>query len=147
MPYEDTGPSLSHLSSVFGLIEISTELLQLLDVPEYKQAWLKYGRLYSAPTSEQVAVLGKRMKGNNLTVAHSRLTAFVAAQENDASLAKRAWREFMNSNPLRKNTGTDCVTGPQTLNAVEEAAWLSTNDASQWGLAAIQNLALIKHAL
>ena len=147
VPYEDTGPSLSHLSSVFGLIEISTELLQLLDVPEYKQAWLKYGRLYSAPTSEQVAVLGKRMKGNNLTVAHSRLTAFVAAQENDANLAKRAWREFMNSNPLRKNTGTDCVTGPQTLNAVEEAAWLSTNDASQWGLAAIQNLALIKHAL
>ena len=108
---------------------------------------MKRNEHWSAPTSEHGAVLGKRMKGNNLTVAHSRLTAFVAAQENDASLAKRAWREFKNSNPLRKNTGTDCVTGPQTLNAVEEAAWLSTNDASQWGLAAIQNLALIKHAL
>jgi hypothetical protein len=29
------------------------------------------------------------------------------------------------------------------LNPIDEAAWVSTNDAAQWGLAAIQNLALI----
>jgi hypothetical protein len=29
------------------------------------------------------------------------------------------------------------------LKSVDEAAWVSTNDAAQWGLAAIQNLALI----
>ncbi len=146
VPYEDTGPKLSHLSSVFGLIEISTELLQLLDVPEYKKAWLQYGRLYSAPASEQAEVLGKRMKGNSLTVAHSRLTAYVAAQENDEALAKRAWREF-NKASSQGAIQTDCIAGPRTLNSVDEAAWLATNDASQWGLAAIQNLALIKDAL
>jgi hypothetical protein len=29
------------------------------------------------------------------------------------------------------------------LNPVDEAAWVSTNDTAQWGLAAIQNLALV----
>ena len=40
IPYPDEGPSLSHLSSVFGLIEVNTELYQLLDVPSYNQACL-----------------------------------------------------------------------------------------------------------
>jgi len=86
------------------------------------------------------------MKGNSLTVAHSRLTAYVAAQENDETLAKRAWREF-NKASSQGAIQTDCIAGPRTLNSVDEAAWLATNDASQWGLAAIQNLALIKDAL
>jgi hypothetical protein len=34
-----------------------------------------------------------------------------------------------------------------TLNPVDEAAWVSTNDSSQWALAASQNLALIPEVL
>jgi hypothetical protein len=33
------------------------------------------------------------------------------------------------------------VSGVDVLNPVEEAPWLSTNSAAQWGLAAIQCLA------
>jgi hypothetical protein len=33
------------------------------------------------------------------------------------------------------------------LNPIDEATWVSTNDAAQWGLAAIQNLALIGNTL
>lgn len=146
-PYPDNGPSLSHLSSVFGLIEMNTELNQLLDVPEYKAAWLKYGRLYSASREEQEAALGKAMKGNSLTVAHSRLTAYVANQEDDPQLAKRAWQEFSKEWGGKHTIGTTHVSGPDVLNPVDEAAWVSTNDAAQWGLAAIQNLALISDAL
>jgi hypothetical protein len=37
--------------------------------------------------------------------------------------------------------------GPTVLNPVDEAAWVSTNDTAQWGLAAMQNLALAGKAL
>ena len=39
------------------------------------------------------------------------------------------------------------VDGPAVLRPVVEAPGLSTNDAAQWALAAIQNLALIGDAL
>jgi hypothetical protein len=33
------------------------------------------------------------------------------------------------------------------LNPIDEASWVSTNDAAQWSLAAMQNLALAGDAL
>jgi hypothetical protein len=33
--------------------------------------------------------------------------------------------------------------GPDVLNPIEEAPWVGTNDAAQWGLAAIQVSALV----
>ncbi|MCU4677285.1 hypothetical protein N7931_16805, partial [Catenovulum sp. 2E275] len=143
LPYPDAGPTISHLNSVFGLIEVNTELNQLLDVPEYKAAWLKYGRFYSASREEQQAEFGQSFRGNSLTVAHSRLTAYTSVEQNDPALAERAWKEFTKEWGGKKEIGTTQVTGPDVLNPVDEAAWVSTNDAAQWGLAAIQNLALI----
>ncbi|MGL1957259.1 MAG: hypothetical protein OCD00_08085 [Colwellia sp.] len=143
----DRGPSLSHLSSVFGLIEMCTELNQLIDIPEFKDAWLRYGRFYSASKAEQKAEFGQSFRGNSLTVAHSRLTAYVAVHTKDDKLAQRAWHEFSREWGGKKRIGTTAVTGADVLNPVDEAAWVSTNDAAQWGLAAIQNLALISKAL
>lgn len=147
LPYPNAKPSISHLNSVFGLIEICTELNQLIDVPQFKAAWLKYGRLYSAPHAEQEAAMGLAFKGNSLTVAHSRLTAYVAQQEDDKALAKRAWLEFSKEWGGKHTIGTEHIDGPQVLNPIDEAPWVSTNDAAQWGLAAIQNLALIGDSL
>ncbi|NCT84170.1 MAG: Tat pathway signal sequence domain protein [Comamonadaceae bacterium] len=156
--YEPTGPnegalhnvsgdkiSASHLSAVFGGMEMMTELVELIDVPAFKQAWLQYCELYNAPREQQVKALGAPHGGSPvLTVGHSRLTAYAAAQRQDAALAQRAWKEFLGdrrfgAQPLK----TTRIAGPQVLNPVEEAAWISTNDAAQWGLAAIQNLALV----
>ena len=36
---------------------------------------------------------------------------------------------------------------PAVLNPVDEAAWVSTNDAAQWAVAAMQNLVLAPEAL
>ncbi|WP_244904694.1 Tat pathway signal sequence domain protein [Cellvibrio mixtus] len=145
-PLESGRPKrVSHLNAVFGLIEICAELNQLIDVPEFKAAWLRYGRFYSAPAAQQAAEFGVSLTGNNLTNAHSRLTAYVAQQTGDTALAKRAWDEFFreaNHVPEVKR-----VEGPLVLNPVDEAAWVSTNDSAQWGLAAIQNLALIGGSL
>ncbi|WP_111640656.1 exo-rhamnogalacturonan lyase family protein [Marinimicrobium alkaliphilum] len=143
VPHADRPPSLSHLSAVFGLIEICTELNQLFDIPAFKAAWLQYGRLYNASAEEQRAALGVAFGNNSLTNAHSRLTAYVAHREQDRELAERAWAEFAREWNRSRNLEVKQLTGPVVLNPTEEAAWMSTNEAAQWGLAAIQNLALI----
>lgn len=156
--YEPTGPnegalhnvsgnklSASHLSAVFGLVEMMAELVELIDEPAFKAAWVQYCELYNAPRDEQVKALGAPHGGGNaLLVGHSRLSAYAAAQKKDAGLAQRAWKEFWMDDPRGvKTLKTVRVSGPLALNPVEEAAWISTNDTAQWGLAAIQNLALV----
>lgn len=137
--------SASHLSAVFGAVEMLAELVELIDEPAFKQAWLQYCTLYNAPREEQVKALGAPHGGSPvLSTGHSRLTAYAAAQRQDAALARRAWQEFLadqrfGARPLQ----TTRVAGPLVLNPVDEAAWISTNDTAQWGLAAIQNLALV----
>jgi hypothetical protein len=146
--FEAVGPanriSASHLNAVFGLVEVCAELIQLLDVPAFEQAWLAYCELYNASPEEQRSRLGTVLRGNSLTQAHSRLTAYAAYRKHDAALGARAWREFLGpkadiaeSAPLR----TTRVTGPAVLEPIDEATWVSTNSAAQWGLAQIELLA------
>jgi len=138
-------PSVSHLSAVFGLPEICAELIALVEIPEFERAWLQYCELYNAPADEQQRLLGARLRGNALTMPHSRLTAYAAWKKHDPQLAARAWREFAGGRFSGEGASgrTQRVEGPVVLNPIEEARWISTNDASQWALAAMQNLALI----
>lgn len=141
--------SASHLSAVFGLVEMLAELAELIEVPGFEQAWLQYCRLYNAPLEEQRRELGMGHGGTNaLTVGHSRLTAYAAARLNDPALARRAWAEFFGDRRFgNRPLVTRRIEGPAVLRAVDEAPWVSTNDAAQWSLAAMQNLALIGAAL
>ncbi|HEY4302300.1 MAG TPA: Tat pathway signal sequence domain protein [Candidatus Didemnitutus sp.] len=137
--------SVSHLSSVFGLVEICAELIQLLDVPEFRRAWLDYCELYNAPAEEQAKRLGHPLTGLNLEQGHSRLTAFAAHEEKNPELARRAWEEFFEGKSgyrPRFKFETQRITGPAVLNPIDEAPFVSTNATAQWGLAAIQCLAL-----
>ena len=139
-------PGASHLNAVFGAVEIFDELITLTGDKAFERAWLEYCELYNAPPEEQRARLGKPHGGGNaLTVGHSRLTAYAAWKRKDARLAARAWTEFAGRN--RAPFKTVRVSGPAVLNPVDEVASVSTNDTAQWGLAAIQNLALIADAL
>ncbi|MDR7268949.1 hypothetical protein J2X20_001578 [Pelomonas saccharophila] len=156
--YEPSGPnegafhnvsgdklSASHLSAVFGAVEMMAELVELIDEPAFKQAWLQYCELYNAPREQQVKALGAPHGGGTvLSVGHSRLSAYAAKHKQDKALAQRAWREFWADDPRgHKTLKTTRIAGPLALNPVDEAPWISTNDTAQWGLAAIQNLALI----
>ena len=67
-------------------------------------------------------------------------------------LAGRAWEAFtvglgdqLNVNALvgQEHWHRTRIDGPTVPEPVDEAAFVSTNDAAQYGLAAIQNLALI----
>jgi hypothetical protein len=138
--------SVSHLNAVFGAVEINSELLSLVDVPAYREAWLEYCRYYNAPDAELEAHVGARVGARNLREGHSRLTAYAARQANDVRLAARAWEEFFSGEAgqgMLEPLATRRIAGAAVLRPVEEDARITTNTASQWGLAAIQNLALI----
>lgn len=140
---------VSHLSAVFGLVEGMSELLEywVQDLPDgFEDAWLDYCYYYGTSGVEQKERYGASFGGVSLRQAHSRLTAYAAYRSGNDSLAARAWDEFFNfrdSEGIRDNVpwATQHVEVPAVLFPVDEATWMTTNTAMQYGIAAIQNLA------
>ncbi|MEU1041647.1 Tat pathway signal sequence domain protein [Streptomyces sp. NPDC005551] len=137
--------SVSHLSAVFGLNELCAELIDLVDLPEFKDAYLDYCRYFNATKAEQAARYGSNFGSLLLFQGHSRLDAYAAVQTGDAALAKRAWAKFYGSDGYTESSPwkTEKLSGPVTLVPGSEADWVYTNDTALYGLAAIENLALL----
>ncbi|TXS50023.1 Tat pathway signal sequence domain protein [Streptomyces sp. t39] len=137
--------SVSHLSAVFGLNELCAELIDLVDMPQFKEAYLDYCRYFNATKAEQAARYGSHFGSLILFQGHSRLDAYAAVQTGDQKLAQRAWEKFYNSDGYRESAPwtTKEVGGPVTLVPGSEADWVYTNDTALYGLAAIENLALV----
>ncbi|MBP2324888.1 hypothetical protein JOF56_005273 [Kibdelosporangium banguiense] len=138
--------SVSHLSAVFGLVEMCSEIIAAATLPEFERAWLQYCTLYNATAAEQTAAVGQSFGTLNLKQAHARLTAYAAAKTNNPTLAARAWTELDRGEagyPTTSPWTSTRISGPAVLNPVDEATWVSTNATAQYGLAAIQCLALI----
>ncbi|KAL2831454.1 hypothetical protein BDW59DRAFT_157883 [Aspergillus cavernicola] len=140
--------AVSHLNAVFGMPEVISELLDYWgsDAPAgLKDVWLDYCYYYSASSEEQQARYGESFGSLNLIQGHSRLTAYYASQKGNSSVAERAWDEFYNNNDgftADDSWAAEVVEGSSVLIPVEEASWISTNAVAQYGLAAIQDLAL-----
>ncbi|MFC5462617.1 Tat pathway signal sequence domain protein [Massilia niabensis] len=139
--------AISQLNGVFGVVEMSSELLTLVDVPAYRTAWLEYCRYYNAPVKELVGLLGKDPGGRAQEDSHSRLTAYAAWHERDRALALRAWRELLGNGGFLTRERTRRVDGPAVLRPLVEQPGIGTNGAAQRSLAAIQNLALVGGSL
>jgi hypothetical protein len=142
----------SHLSTLFGLPEMAAELVQLFgeEAAGFERAWLQYCDLYNAGNDAQEKAVGRGFGRVSQVGSHSKLTAFAAWRRKDPQLAARAWREFLaeRSWPRAWYSGrTIRVEGPHVLNPVDEAPWVTSNEASQWARAAIANLALVPEAL
>jgi hypothetical protein len=135
--------SFSNLNGVFGVVEMNSELLTLVDEPAYRKAWLQYCRTYNAPKEEVVALLGRDPGGRGMSDTNSKMTAYAAFHERDRALALRGWREFFQSNWLKpEGSRTRRIDGTAVLRPVVEIGNSGTNGSAQWGLAAIQHLAL-----
>ena len=137
---------VSHLSAVFGLVEICSELVDLVPDEGFEAAWLQYCRLFLATEEEQTDAVGQPLPGIYLTQAHSRLSAYAAARLGGPGLAARAWESFAEGGEHLNHESAftlRTIEPPHVLLPVDEAPTVSTNDASQFGLAVIQNLALI----
>ncbi|KAH6627937.1 hypothetical protein F5144DRAFT_288923 [Chaetomium tenue] len=142
--------AISHLNAVFGMPEVVSELLEYWGddgAPKgFREAWLDYAYYYLAPADEQRARYGASFSGVSLRQAHSRLSAYyAAAQGHNATVAARAWADFNRGDGLKDTQEFVAVGvgGSVVVHPVEEAAWLSTNDFAQYGLASIQNLAYV----
>ncbi len=143
-----TDVKASHLNAVFGAIEIFDELINLTGDKAFEKAWIEYCELYNAPAEEQLRRLGKKHGGTDaLYLGNSRMTAYAAWKRKDPELARRAWKEFSGGARPYPPFAPKRVDGASVLNPVNEVPWVTTNDTAQWGLAAIQNLALVGDAL
>ena len=141
--------SVSHLSAMFGLVEVVSEVIDTLgaDTPAgFEQAWLDYCFYYGAGSAAQAARYGVGFGSVSLKQGHSRLTAYVANKTENATTAARAWKEFYSSDGFTSSATwkSGIINGSAVFNPVTEAAWVDTNTAALYGLAAIQNLALIR---
>lgn len=142
---DEPAVGVSHLSAMFGLVEVNAELIDLVDVPEFEAAWLQYCRLYQAPAKEQEAEVGESWS-KILNTGHTRLEAYAAVRLGEDKYANRAWRTFFdppNSWEYAHDFDWSAERVDSTLNPTDWAAWVVTNETALYGLAAIQNLALI----
>ena len=134
--------SVSHLSAMFGQVEICAELIDLVELPAFEAAWLQYCRLYNASRAEQTAECGAHFGNLILRQGHARLTAYAAVRLNRNDLAARAWQEFYTGDGYGPNLPWTAEPITSTLNPTQSAKWVSTNTTALYGLAAIQTLAL-----
>jgi hypothetical protein len=104
-----------------------------------------HGDVMHTYTVDHQARYGKAFGKLNLHQGNSRLTAYAANKLKNATMAARAWNEFYNTDGFEADAPwkTERVEGSEVLFPVDEAAWVSTNDVGQYGLAAIDNSALI----
>ncbi|MFD6424090.1 Tat pathway signal sequence domain protein [Streptomyces sp. NPDC060198] len=137
--------SVSHLSGVFGLGELCAELIALVDMPAFEEAYLDYCRYFNATKAEQAARYGSDFGSISLFQGHSRMDAYAAVRTGDEKFAARAWERFLRGDGYKESAPwrIEEVSGPLATVAGTEAAWVSTNDTALYGLAAIENLALV----
>ncbi|WP_326612793.1 Tat pathway signal sequence domain protein [Streptomyces scopuliridis] len=137
--------NVSHLSAMFGLVEMCAELIGLIDLPEFENAWLDYCRYFNATKAEQQARYGTDFGSLLLFQGHSRQDAYAAARLNDDQLAARAWRKFYDSDGYTAAMVWDKtpLAGPDVLEPGYENLRINSNETALFGLAAIQNLALV----
>ncbi|MFE4055856.1 Tat pathway signal sequence domain protein [Streptomyces sp. NPDC059096] len=137
--------SVSHLSAMFGLVEMCAELIALIDLPEFEDAWLDYCRYFNATKAEQRERYGSDFGSLLLFQGHSRQDAYAAARSGDAGLAARAWQKFYDSDAYTSAMVWDKkrIEGPDVLEPGWENLRINSNETALFGLAAIQNLALV----
>lgn len=145
---------MSHLSGVFGVLETIDQLHDHYGVAQqnitkpFFDAFLDYCYFYGASKVEQVARYGKDFGNLNLKQGHSRYTAYVANHRNNATLVPRVWSEYLgdgSKDGLAPTAPwkTERIDGSDVLIPVDEAKWVSTNAAALYGVAGIENLALV----
>jgi hypothetical protein len=123
-------------------------MIQLIDVPEFKDAWLQYCAFCRAPRDVLDELLGPEYEPPGSPVSHASILAYAAAMKGDPQLAAQVGEGLFS---IGKNgeprLATQRIEGPDALNPVDEAIWVSTNDSAQWGLAAIRASALVPEAI
>ena len=93
-------------------------------------------------------LLGPEYKPPGSPDSHASILAYAAAMKGDPQLAAQVGEDFFSTGKNGEaSLETQKIEGPDTLNSIDEATWVSTNDSAQWGLAAIRVSALVPEAI
>jgi hypothetical protein len=148
-------PGTYNLPTIQGGAEVAFELTPLLNDEKWTKMWLQYCRLGAANAEtltrdketgkegEDASLVGEQGGGNSQGTP--RLCAWVYAQTKNPAFADRAIRAL----EMRRadEYATHRVEPPNALNPFDEAAGVSTNEAAQSSLTAIEILELCKDRL
>lgn len=119
----------NHLMTIMGGFEIANEMMRMIDIPEWKDAWLDHAARYKKKAWE--------LSHSRFRV--SRLMAYAAYHLRDRQMAKEAWTDLFTrlehtpAPPFRITT----LLPPEVPAPLEECIGISTNDAALWSLDAI----------
>ena len=125
----------NHLMTIMGGFEVMNELMRMLPLSEWQEAWLEHASLYKQKAWE--------IKQNRFRIG--RLLAYAAWVKRDADKAREAWRD------LWLATGRDgdkrhclqTIMPPDVPKPQSEIEMISTNSVSTWSLDAIYMLETI----
>jgi hypothetical protein len=125
--------NVNHLMTIMGGFEIMNEMMEMVDVPGWKEVWTDHAARYPAQSLKIKKSLFKIPK----------LTAYAAYQRYDNELRKQAWEELV---PQINNTGivpslkVNKIETPEVLAPLDENPSISTNSVSTWAIDAIYML-------
>jgi len=119
----------NHLMTIMGGFEIANEMMRMIDIPEWKDAWLDHATHYKK----------KAWELSHSRFRISRLMAYAAYHLRNEQMAKEAWADLFTrlehtpAPPFRITT----ILPPEVPVPLEECIGISTNDAALWSLDAI----------
>ena len=119
----------NHLMTIMGGFEIANEMMRMIDIPEWKNAWLDHAARYKKKAWE--------LSHSRFRV--SRLMAYAAYHLRNTQMAEEAWKDLFTrlehtpAPPFRITT----ILPPEVPSPLDECTSISTNDAALWSLDAI----------
>lgn len=138
--------SVSHLSAVFGLNELCVELIRLVDMPEFGQAYFDYCRYFSVTHQGRTGGTLRLQLRDTAALPGPLATRRLHRRADRRREARRAWVDEVLQ--LRRLHGVLAVEDraalrPGHARPGSEASRVSSHDTAPYGIAAIENLALL----
>lgn len=121
--------STNHLMTIMGGFEIMNEMLRMIDLPEWNDAWLDLATRYKQ----------KAWELNHSRFRISRLMGYAAYHTRNQEMAKEAWTDLftrLEHTPAPPFNITTLLP-PVVPAPLDECKSISTNDAALWSLDAI----------
>lgn len=121
--------STNHLMTIMGGFEIANEMMRMIDIPEWKDAWLDHAARYKK----------KAWELSHSRFRISRLMAYAAYHLRDRQMAEEAWTDLFTrlEHTPAPSFRITTILPPEVPASLDECTSISTNDAALWSLDAI----------
>ena len=121
--------STNHLMTIMGGFEIANEMMRMIDMPEWKDAWLDHAARYKK----------KAWELSHSRFRISRLMAYAAYYLRDRQMAEEAWTDLFTrlEHTLAPSFRITTILPPEVPAPLDECTSISTNDTALWSLDAI----------